>query len=97
MGRERERERERDVCAKPSQSHRQNTLYLAPKFLIEGTGYHASLKENNNSLPVPLGKFKVQVVSPCLQLNPLQRLHVKVRPLELGIKFQNWTYTEQTP
>ena len=63
-------------------------FYLAPKLLIESTSYHASLKENDDSLLVPLGKFKVQVVPPCFQLNPLQRLDMEVWPLELESSFR---------
>ena len=86
--REREREKEREKGVQVSPNHRQKIVYLAPKLLVEGTSYHAPLKENNDSLLVALGKFEVQVVPPRFQLNPLQRLDVKVRPLELKSNFR---------
>ena len=57
--------------------------HLGPEILVEGAGDHASFEQELNPPLVSLGDLKVEVVSPVLQLEPLQRLHVEIRSLYL--------------
>lgn len=68
--------------------HTQNPTYhyLHPEVLVQSTSDHAALKKHNNTLMVPSADFEVHVLSPVLQLSPLQWLHMEVRPSYLQSK-----------
>ena len=68
------------------------STHFQPKVFVHAAGYHTALKENDDPSQASLADLKVQILEPVSKLCTLQRLDMKVWPLDTFLKCDSLLY-----